>query len=227
MQRQLVLSTRLLRLYVRAGEHSPDVPLSPPEEHELSDAHALGRPSMDRIEEEGRLNASASAGELVSSQGREPRSASAPVAASAQHAHARSPLEPLEPLKRSPLARSHRLRARASQLGLQSVSISYPPSQWLHLLVYGADVEADEAEYDVRVEVESGASEAAGSAGATARQETLAASWRYHVDPQAGRTNFDDWVVLRHMHPSSGDTREYADGELRVRREGFDASEYL
>ena len=111
------------------------------------------------------------------------------------------------------------------------MSIRYPPSQWLHLLVYGAHVDASEAEYDVRVEVESGASEAAGHSAAgpegTARQETLAARWRFHVDPEAGRTNFDDWVVLRHMHPSSGDTTEYADGELRVRRDGFDVTEYL
>ena len=61
LERQLALSTRSLRLYVRAGEHAPDVPLSPPPEKtpEIVPTDENGRPVIDLH------NASSSAGEML------------------------------------------------------------------------------------------------------------------------------------------------------------------
>ena len=92
-----------------------------------------------------------------------------------------------------------------------SIFLAYPPSRWVHLLVHGASVDGEGAEYDVRVEEESGVDGAVGSGTDTAgctgpgcyRHDRLEGiGWRYQVDPDGGSRHVP-WVQQRHQHPLS------------------------
>ena len=88
----------------------------------------------------------------------------------------------------------------SASAGELSIASNQPNSGWHYLLVHAVAVADDGAAYDVRVEVRSGAANAA--VDERTRRAELAQTWRYRVDPD-GHTDLGPWVVARHVHPAS------------------------
>ena len=86
--------------------------------------------------------------------------------------------------------------------GELSLELDTPEPRWLHVLIHAARVEADGAEYDVRIEADRGAHGALGADGASRHDTLEAIGWRYRVDPD-GPSHVDPWVLERHLNPMS------------------------
>jgi len=88
--------------------------------------------------------------------------------------------------------------------GEVSLHFVQPPSGWLYVLVHGAAVDGDSAEYDVHLSMLSGAEQAVAGGGREARYAQLAERWRYWVDPErAADGGYGEFVLGRHLDPRS------------------------